>query len=166
MPEGTDPNQRVQEGRAWDPWDALDSRPHLECHDAVLTGCTGLIEDRGAGRRRIYLEVSLDDVEARCILTHELIHDERGLLYTADTPKSVVIAEEAAVNAEMTRRLVPPDQLASYLADRDHGPADLLAAIADHFYVTREVAARALDALDPSGTFPTGGDGGVLGPRP
>ena len=64
---------------------------------------------RGAcrwSRRSILLDIRLSRAEERCTLTHELVHAERGPF-----PCWLTAREEAAVNAEAARRLIPLDAL-------------------------------------------------------
>ena len=62
-------------------------------------------------RRTILLDIGLSRVEERCTLTHEIVHAERGPF-----PRWATACEEAAVNAEAARRLIPLDALGEALA--------------------------------------------------
>ena len=62
-------------------------------------------------RRSILLDIRLSRAEERCTLTHELVHAERG-----EFPRWATTREEAAVNAEAARRLIPLDALGEALA--------------------------------------------------
>ena len=62
-------------------------------------------------RRTILLDIKLSRIEERCTLTHELVHAERGPF-----PCWATAREEAAVNAEAARRLIPLDALGEALA--------------------------------------------------
>lgn len=62
-------------------------------------------------RRLILLDIRLSGVEERCTLTHEIVHAERGPF-----PRWATAREEAAVNAEAARRLIPLDTLGEALA--------------------------------------------------
>ena len=65
-------------------------RTHIELAWALLVGHRGRIDDIAAGRRRITLDARLDQVDRRAVLAHELIHDERSILFTDDTPLPLV----------------------------------------------------------------------------
>lgn len=62
-------------------------------------------------RRTILLDIRLSRVEERCTLAHELVHAERGPF-----PRWATAREEAAVDAEAARRLIPLDALGEALA--------------------------------------------------
>lgn len=59
----------------------------------------------------ILLDIKLSRIEERCTLAHELVHAERGPF-----PRWATAREEAAVNAEAARRLIPLDALGEALA--------------------------------------------------
>jgi len=131
---------------SWDPWRAARSAPHLEVTFARVpegavwrrTGAGDVITiDRRATRR-----------ERRALLTHELIHAERGIGFPVATAATMQ-REEAIVRRETARRLVPPDELARFVrrrADVEPVTADL---VAEEFDVPRDVAVEALRALRP-----------------
>ena len=84
------------------PWRILRGKPHLtlaiedlgdEGPHARIVGCT------------ITLTRGLSQVERRCAVMHELIHDERGI------PTGPDPGEELAVEREVARRLIPLEQL-------------------------------------------------------
>lgn len=93
----------------------------------------------------IVLDPRLDRVERRCVLMHELVHDERRIGWPWAT-EATMEREEAIVRRETALRLVPLDQLAQYVARRHPDPitAELVAQEAD---VTVAVARRALVEL-------------------
>lgn len=62
-------------------------------------------------RRTILLDIKLSRIEERCTLMHEIVHAERGPF-----PRWATAREEAAVNAEAARRLIPLDALGEALA--------------------------------------------------
>ena len=80
------------------PWRLLRSRPHLlltiaDLGDDGPQGCTN--------GRTITLTTGLKQVERRCVLLHELIHEERGI------PHGVDPREEDRIEQEVARRLIP-----------------------------------------------------------
>lgn len=68
----------------------------------------------GDGTSTIHLDVRLSRRERRCTLSHELVHEERGIAYTSSTPRRLMEIEERAVSREAARRLVPPDELLEF----------------------------------------------------
>lgn len=91
-------------------------------------------------------------VRRRCLLAHELVHDERSGGCHADFMpaawRTVVRREEGWVNDIVADRLVPPDELRA-MCDRavESGEAITVADVANEFDVTDQVAARALRRL-------------------
>lgn len=63
------------------------------------------------GERRIILDITLSDRLARCVLSHEVIHAERG-----PSPRWAMAREEEIVSRESARRLIPLEQLGEALA--------------------------------------------------
>ena len=94
----------------------------------------------------IVLDWRLTRRERRCTLAHELVHDERGIAYTAEHPDGLVDIEERSVWAETVRRLVPPGQLAALIAAADGEPVEVH-HVEELFDVDRNVAERACRAL-------------------
>jgi hypothetical protein len=131
----------------WDPKAALAERRHLVYSDrATLPPSLGgavlwpleryvaILIDRREGR-----------VRRRCLLAHELVHDERK-----GGCDAVVMREEGWVNDIVADRLIPPERLRAFC----ESVADLLggvtpADVAAEFDVTEELAARALRRLVP-----------------
>jgi hypothetical protein len=130
----------------WDVWHDLEARSHIELAYALLAGgAEALIEDLGGGWRRITLEARLDRRARRAALAHELVHDERGLLFDANTPAGLVQTEERSVQAEVIRRLVPPDALGVLLARCAEGHRSVECAdVANEFDVPASIALAAL----------------------
>lgn len=132
----------------WRVWAELRRRTHIDLAWAHLVGRDGQLEELGAGRRRITLDSRLDAMSRRAVLAHELVHDERGILYTDDTPLGLIRKEEALVDAETCRRLVPLDELDTLVR---HVVADggqvTWREVSDWFDVPRDVAERALEQL-------------------
>lgn len=138
----------------WNPWRALRARPHIELVWATFpTGSQGAWIPR-ADRAVIVLDTRLGRLERRAVLTHELVHDERGIAYTANTPPLLVAKEERAVDLETARRLVPNHELGRFVATRgDVGPVTV-ADVATEFDVPPDVARRAIDILRRGGLGP------------
>lgn len=132
----------------WRVWGELRARPHIELVWARLTGHRGRLEQLSEGRRRIVLDHRLDRVQRRATLAHELVHDERGILFADDTPVGIVRKEEALVRAETARRLVPLDELDALVRRRvaDDGCVGWR-DVAEWFDVPRETAEEALTQL-------------------
>jgi hypothetical protein len=87
-------------------------------------------------------------------LAHELIHDERGggAEHREMPPGWAAVAarDEAAVNREVARRLVPRNELVAYLERCEAREWGVTAAqVAEEFDVSDEVAAEALRRLEP-----------------
>ena len=132
----------------WRVWGELRRRTHIELVWAHLRGHRGRIEDLGDGRRRITIDASLNQCDRRAVLAHELVHDERGILFTDATPIALVVKEEAYVRAETTRRLVPIDELELLVRTAVlDGQAVTWRDVADWFDVPRDIADDALVQL-------------------
>lgn len=88
------------------PWRLLRERDDLtlSVRDLGDDGPLGL-----TGGSTIVLTTGLLQVERRCVLLHELIHLERGIPHSADD------REEAAIEHEVARRLVPFAELVEAL---------------------------------------------------
>ena len=132
--------------RRWNPWSALRARPHLQLVFARLDDCAAYIEEAPDARARlVVLHDALDRRERRVALGHELVHDERDLLYDTTTPDAIVEKEEAIVERILADRLVPPAELERFLR-RSTSVGDAVTArdVADEFDVTIELARHAL----------------------
>jgi hypothetical protein len=141
----TDDHAEVDGGR-WNPWRVLRARPHITLEWAWLRGHRGLWIPHPDGTATIQLDVRLSRRERRCVLAHELVHDERGIAYSRSTPAGLVQAEERWVWAETVRRLVPPDHLADLVHRMLPEPVMVL-DVADHFDVDQTVARKACAQL-------------------
>lgn len=86
----------------WNPWAELARRRHLRLVwvDRGRRGCLEFATGEIRVRR------SMTGRETRCVLTHELVHDERGTV-----PRWLVPREERAVRRESARRLIALDDL-------------------------------------------------------
>ncbi len=133
----------------WRVWGELRRRPHIDLDYGSLNGQRGRIDDLPNGRRRITIEASLTQTERRAVLAHELVHDERGILFTPTTPKALVDKEEAIVRDETARRLVPADLLEDFVEWRVlHDGCATWRDVADEFDVPRYVAEQAVELLE------------------
>jgi hypothetical protein len=130
----------------WHPWRALSERPWIRLIFAPLPKHVG----RGAlvqvgDERTIILDPSLRQRDRNAVLGHELVHDERDILFTPATPRALVVKEEAAVNRITTRRLVPLDELEDLVARVvSMGEGVTCVDVEEEFEVPREVAVLAL----------------------
>lgn len=139
--------------QTWDPWAALDERDHL------LFGLLKLPRELGGAvyypvddSAVIFIDPRESAVRRRCLLAHELVHDERdGGCDPEFMPKmwkAVVHREERWVNDIVADRLVPPDELARFCERLVAlGMGVTARDVAVEFDVTDEVAARALARL-------------------
>jgi hypothetical protein len=129
----------------WNPWRALEDRPHIDLYYTRLR-CRGLLKAE-EGKRVLLLDLELTSRERRCVLAHELVHDERGLLWR-ETPDPLVAKEERAVCLEVARRLVPPFELMGFVRRRATVGPVTVAQVADEFDVTEEVALLAMRIVE------------------
>lgn len=131
------------------PWRALRSRPHLRLQVADLPfDVNGVIRSDGT----ILLARDLLQVERRCTILHELVHDERGIPHGYD-PR-----EELAVEQEVARRLIPLERLVDVArwtdcpveaADALWVTEDLLRVRVQHLHpAERHAVARAVEGRD------------------
>jgi hypothetical protein len=123
----------------WNPWRELRARPHIRLKWTLLHGDRGVWELHHGGLVTIHLDPRLSQRERRCVLAHELVHDERQLGYEPGTPQGLVDIEERTIWREVARRLVPPDELAAFVARSAPLPLEVW-EIADEFDVDRHVA--------------------------
>lgn len=132
--------------RRWNPWRALRAREHIELVWADMGGCPGRAE-RHPDRDRVLLDPTLGRIDRNAVLAHELVHLERGILYTSTTPDALIQKEEHAVETIVAGRLLPPQELAVYvdvLAEFEPVTAE---AVAFEFDVPVALAQRALEQL-------------------
>lgn len=92
--------------RMWNPWGELEARPHLTLR-WIEAGRRGCIDFRTS---TITMVRGMLRAERRSVLTHELVHDERG-----PVPRWLVPREEARVREEAARRLINIHDLAEAL---------------------------------------------------
>lgn len=89
----------------YNPWKHIgETFPHVIVCTAyeLPTGVRGLVKGD-----RIWLCSSLDRIERRCTLAHEIAHLERGIVHSA-RDSDETRAEERAVNMIAAARLVDP----------------------------------------------------------
>lgn len=135
-------------GGRWNPWRALRDRGEVVLVRSVpLAGPRGLAVVFPDGEPVVALDPALGRVERRCVLGHELVHLERGLL-PHDAPDHVVAKEERQVDEEAARRLVPADELRAIAASLlDVAEAVEAWQLAEHFDVTEAVIRRRVEEL-------------------
>jgi len=139
----------------WQVWEDLQQRTHIELAWAYLVGHRGRIDELGNGRRLITLDARLRQVDRRAVLAHELVHDDRGILFTLSTPLALIHKEEAYVVAETARRLVPCAELGQLVRRAvDDGDPVGWREVAEWFDVPRAVAELALLQLTRSSVGP------------
>lgn len=132
---------------AWNPWAALRALEEISVVFRRLPrGMRGCIGQRGVSAV-IVIDDRLGQLERNAVLAHELVHYERngGAWHAGQPPTwaAVVARDEAAVDDEVARRLIPPDELARYVDGRvDLGDAVMPWEIADEFGVPERIAAR------------------------
>lgn len=132
--------------RRWNPWRELRARGDVELVWADMGGCPGRAERDAAGER-ILLDPTLGRIARNAVLAHELVHLERGILYDASTPGALVDKEEAAVEAIVADRLVPPALLLQYIDATADLEGVTAATVAAEFEVPVDVAELALGRL-------------------
>lgn len=130
----------------WDAWKELEQRQHIELRRAPILPDHGRIYRRvGTRSTVIVLHCSLTQRERTAALTHELVHDERDILYDPTTPRALIEKEEAAVRREVAWRLCPPAELDRRIRTAVDAGAEVSASVvADWIDTTIAVAAEAL----------------------
>jgi hypothetical protein len=137
----------------WDPWTELESRQHLSYGEAPLPVIGGFYARWPDGSAVIVVDERLLLVERTAVLTHELIHDERGggCPCGDDAPplwRAMHSREETRVARMAAGRLVPLDELAGYVdqvVELDEPVTT--SAVAEEFDTTEGTALEALLAL-------------------
>ena len=89
----------------------------------------------------IVLEQSLGRQARQEVLAHELVHAERGVGWP-DASAATMEVEEERVWRIALRRLVPPAQIARFLAQRGTVGPVTVADLAEEFDLTSDAAAR------------------------
>jgi IrrE N-terminal-like domain len=140
-------------GRDFDPWQAVDKHADLSVLFHPVAGLMGGgFHARTHGRAVIVLDPDLDGPMRRAVLTHELVHHERGggpgRSGAPATLDLLVERDERAVDAEVARRLLPVDELDRVVTElvACTGSASVI-DVAAHFAVPSEVARCALAQL-------------------
>lgn len=90
----------------FDPWALTDERG-IPVHRAPMRLASGYTDGH-----RIWLDEHLTDVEARCALTHELVHISRG--HDRHQPAAV----EDLVRAETARLLIPWSAITAHMGSQ------------------------------------------------
>ena len=135
----------------FDPWQAVAERDDVVVSLHPIARLMGGGFYARAGRLGvIVVDPDLSGDQRRAVLTHELIHHERG-----GAPEGCggeagcfVDDDERSVEREVAHRLVPADVLDRFVrAARRGGLGIGPAEVADHFEVPPEVAALALHEL-------------------
>jgi hypothetical protein len=137
--------------RGWNPWRALRERRHLRLVFAELPkSCgRGALLEEADGTRTVLLDYRLERRDRNAVLAHELVHDERDVLYFDDAPIALVAKEESYVNREVSRRLVPPPDLTDLVEQLERlGEPVHAVVVAEEFDVPLDVAQRALWLLE------------------
>lgn len=132
----------------WSPWRALREREHIDLEWRDLPAdVEAFWSPLRGGRAVIVLATRLGRRARRCALAHELVHDERGLV-VSDMPPALAVKEERAVEREVARRLVPLDDLRSWVSVRiDVGDLVTARTVADEWDVEEHVARQALSLV-------------------
>jgi hypothetical protein len=132
----------------WSPWRTLRERDHIDLVWRDLPrDVAGYWSPRRGGRAVIVLASWLHRRARRCTLAHELVHDERGLV-TSGMPPALAAKEEHAVEREVARRLVPPEELVDLVRRAvELGDGVTVHDVAEAFDVDDDVARRALEDL-------------------
>jgi hypothetical protein len=135
----------------WNPWRSLRAREHLDLEWRDLPpGVDGAWVPRRGGRAVIVLAARLTRRARRCALAHELVHDERGIV-TTSLPAALAAKEERAVDLEVARRMVPSDELRSWITARlELGEPVTAHDVAEEWDVTEQVALQSLRHLQPN----------------
>jgi hypothetical protein len=107
----------------WNPWQALAETPSVHLRFTRLVDpLIGLCDVDADGGPTITLANNLTRAERNAVLAHELVHLERGggIDHDGAPPswRDVVAREEAIVDREVARRLVPTGELRRFLHQR------------------------------------------------
>jgi len=152
----------------YDPRTVIESRPDLLLvFDEVAGLMGGGLHARRGSVGVIVVDPQLGEADRRAVLTHELIHHERGdPVAGVEAPVGLEVLrdrEERAVDDEVARRLVPVELLRDLVCrvdDQDpdaDGPGIGPSEVAEHFEVPTAVALRALERLARDYTPPPTG---------
>ncbi len=139
--------------RSFDPWRAVADLDEVRLtFDPVARLMGGGFHVRRGIAALIVLDPDLDDVMARVVLTHELVHHERGGgVDRGGRPgplATVAHREEVAVDHEVADRLVPSDELGALVDELVAGEGSVDATdVSAHFGVPVDIARLALEQL-------------------
>lgn len=130
-------------GRAW-PWRELRDREHIELRfDPIADLTGGAVYGRLGDQAVILLSPSLDQIERRCALAHELVHDELGVVTPPATEGTMQRIEQMA-RRRAAEWLLPADDLTAWVRARAEIEPVTAELVAREFDVTPVVAAEAL----------------------
>jgi hypothetical protein len=142
------------EDPGFDPWRSIEDHPDLQVtFHPVARLMGGGFQVAWAERSFIVLDPDLDEPLRRVVLTHELIHHERGGgphgSPSANRLLQVLTArDEHSVEAEVARRLIPAGALVAFVREQVAGGDGVRALeVSAHFGVPLDVAECALRQL-------------------
>jgi hypothetical protein len=142
--------------RGFDPWQAVGEHADLlVVFHPVARLMGGGFHARAGGQAVIVLDPDLDEPLRRVVLTHELVHHERGGGPPGETAPATwhdfAQRDERAVDAEVARRLVPHDQLAAVVHELVTAVGSVsVTDVACHFGVPDTIARLALGEFGES----------------
>jgi len=140
-------------GGGFDPWRSIDAhRDLLVTFDPVARLMGGGFQVVDGDQSYIVVDPDLDEANRRAVLTHELIHHERGggpaPRQSSTAGDRLISLDERQVEAEVARRLVPGHELKALIRERlaiDEGVD--AAEVAEQFCVPLDVAELAVRQL-------------------
>lgn len=102
-------------------WSSIADHHHINVrlHRSMPDGCEGALVRMPDGEVWILIDAHLPAHERRAVLAHELEHLRRGSVRFDGAPASwdaVIAREELAVDRAVAHRLVPLDELRSFVA--------------------------------------------------
>lgn len=127
----------------WDPWRVLRGQPEIELIWARIEGCRERVE-MGPNGTKITIDPGASQVDRNALLSHALVHVERGILYPPNTPPAVVEKEEYKVRRESARRMVKQDELIAFVEANQEFVQITAEVVAERFEVPVEVAREAI----------------------
>ena len=132
----------------WNPWAALRATT-IELWYAPLQGERGRWTRRTDGEE-ILLDESLDRQARQEVLAHELVHAERGVGWPDATAATMEVEEDRVWRIAL-RRLVPPAEIARFLARRSSVGPVTVADLAEEFDLSPDAAVRVAHLYAVSG---------------
>jgi hypothetical protein len=135
-------------GRPW-PWRELRDRDHIELRfDPIADLAGGAVYGRTLdGRAVIVISPGLDQIERRCALAHELVHDDYGIVAPPATDLTMERVEHLA-RRRTAEWLLPLDDLAAWVQARAEVEPVTAELVAAEFDVTPDIAGHALRLVD------------------